>query len=275
MSIINLALPLMTLREEVRGMTLSAGVGKSHPPAGANPRRALIVVEETVLAQLVSMTLNHVGYVALAVANPRDALTGLREWRPDLLVVDLAAAGIEFISQVRTHVGVTGALPIIALTRRGDLPTKLAAFEQGVDDILTVPFSPEEFLARVLALLRRISRTSPPFTPVLRLSDLEINVLRRSVRVGGREVTLTPLEQSLLYLLAANEGRVMRRDEILDYLWGTEFAADSNIVDQHIRHLRARLQNGGRRPRFIQTVHGEGYRFVPPVGDAESTSGRV
>ena len=153
-------------------------------------------------------------------------------------------------------------MPVIALTRRGDLKAKLTAFERGVDDILTVPFSPEEFVARVLVIMRRTYREAVVFTPVLRLGDLEIDILNRRVRAGDTELHLTSLEQSLLYLLAANAGRLLTRDEILDHLWGADYVAESNIVDRHIRNLRVKLQNHSRRPRYIATVPGRGYRFL-------------
>ena len=158
---------------------------------------------------------------------------------------------------------------MIALTRRGDLKTKLAAFERGVDDILTVPFSPEELVARVLALMRRTYRDALAFTPVIHVGELEIDILSRSVRVGGHELHLTSQEQSLLYLLAANAGRLLTRDEILDHLWGVDFVAESNVVDRHVRNLRAKLQNDWHRPRYIATVPGRGYRFVPTAEDEE------
>ena len=101
------------------------------------------------------------------------------------------------------------------------------------------------------------------FTPVIRLGELEIDILRRSVTSGGHELHLTSLEQSLLYLLAANAGRLLTRDDILDHLWGVDYAAESNVVDRHVRNLRAKLQNNWRRPRYIATVPGKGYRFVP------------
>jgi DNA-binding response OmpR family regulator len=165
---------------------------------------------------------------------------------------------------------------VIALTQRGDLKAKLLAFERGVDDILTVPFSPEEFVARVLALMRRTYRDAAVFSPVLRLGDLEIDILNRRVRAGDRELYLTSLEQSLLYLLAANAGRLLTRDEILDYLWGADYVAGSNVVDRHIRNLRIKLQNHSRRPRYIVTVPGRGYRFLPTVlKSASSSPGRA
>src|SRR5207245_5273507 len=129
--------------------------------------------------------------------------------------------------------------------------------------ILTVPFPPEELVARILAVMRRTYREAAVFAPVLRLGDLEIDILNRRVRAGETELHLTSLEQSLLYLLAANAGRLLTRDEILDHLWGVDYVAESNVVDRHIRNLRIKLQNHSRRPRYIATVPGRGYGFVP------------
>ena len=99
-------------------------------------------------------------------------------------------------------------------------------------------------------------------TPVIRFGELEIDILHRRVRVDGRDLHLTPLELSLLYLLAANPGRVVTRDEILDHLWGGDYAAESNVVDRQVRKLRAKLRDDWRHPRYIATVPGKGYRFV-------------
>ena len=106
------------------------------------------------------------------------------------------------------------------------------------------------------------------FTPVLRLGDLEIDIMNRRVRAGDTDLHLTALEQSLLYLLAANAGRVLTRDEILDHLWGADYVPESNVVDRHVRSLRIKLQNDYRHPRFIATVPGHGYRFVPTFTNA-------
>src|SRR4030095_14187107 len=127
--------------------------------------------------------------------------------------------------------------------RRGDLKTKLAALNQGVDDIMTVPFSPEELLASVLAITRRTYGTGPALNPVIKLGEIEIDILNRKVHAGTSELHLTPSEQSLLYLLAANAGRVLTRDEILDAVWGGDFVAESNTVDGYIRDLRAKLHD--------------------------------
>jgi two-component system, OmpR family, alkaline phosphatase synthesis response regulator PhoP len=105
------------------------------------------------------------------------------------------------------------------------------------------------------------------FTPVISFGEMEIDVLHRRVRVDGQDLHLTPLELSLLYLLAANSGRILTRDEILDHLWGGDYAAESNVVDRQIRTLRAKLQDDWRRPRYIATVPGKGYRFVVTSND--------
>src|SRR5215208_5655355 len=108
------------------------------------------------------------------------------------------------------------------------------------------------------------------FTPVIRVGELEIDILHHRVRVDGNDVHLTPLELSLLYLLAANAGRILTRDEILDDLWGGDYAAESNVVDRQVRKLRAKLQDDWRRPRYIATVPGKGYRFVCTAADQAS-----
>jgi DNA-binding response OmpR family regulator len=231
------------------------------PPRG--PVRLLIVLDRRTMVDLIRLTLNHGVYMTRTAGSAGEAVALLDEWQPHLVVFDADLDG----QQVMQHVGASGEpgarLPAIALTRRGDLRTKLAAFDWGVDDILTIPFAPEELLARVVAVLRRSYSDAVTFTPVIHLGDLEIDILNRTVRVGHSELHLTSLEQSLLYLLAANAGRVVTREEILDALWGVDYVAESNVVDRQIRNLRARLQNDWKRPRFIATIPGRGYRFLP------------
>jgi DNA-binding response OmpR family regulator len=152
--------------------------------------------------------------------------------------------------------------PVLGLTRRGVLKTKLRAFDLGVDDILTVPFSPEELLARCIVIARRAG-ADRLLVPRITIGEIELDILNREVRAGDSVVHLSGIEQSLLYLLASRGGRVVTRDEILDAVWGTDFVAESNVVDRHIRGLRVKLQNDYRHPRFIATVPGAGYRFVP------------
>jgi DNA-binding response OmpR family regulator len=224
--------------------------------------RALLVIDRPVLAELVTLALGHGVYVTQVATTLPAALVARRDWRPHLAVVDMDIAGGVLLTELGRAAPGAARMAIIALTRRGDLKATLEAFERGADDILTVPFSPEELVARALALMRRSYRDAVSFTPVLRLGALEIDILNRVVRAGGRALRLTAFEQSLLYLLAANAGRLLTRDEILDHLWGGDYAAESNVVDRHVRNLRAKLQDDWRRPRYIVTVPGKGYRFM-------------
>jgi DNA-binding response OmpR family regulator len=233
---------------------------------GTSPR-VLLVIDQPLLAQYVTLALNH-GISRTQVAqNTEETLAALTTWRPHLAVIDMDLAHSAILDRLGYTAPATDRIPVIALTRRGDLQTKLAAFDHSVDDILTVPFSPEELVARVLAVMRRTYHEIMMFTPVLRLGDLEIDILNRSVRIHDKELHLTSIEQSLLYLLAANAGRLVTRDEIMDQLWGADYVAESNVVDRHVRNLRIKLQNGWRHPRYIATIPSRGYRFVPTAAE--------
>jgi DNA-binding response OmpR family regulator len=230
------------------------------PPDG--PARVLVVLDQPLLIELIKLMLNHGVYSTRVVAIAGEVSAALTGWRPHLVLLDMDLDGAQIMTLVAATTGAAGHLPVIGLTRRGDLKSKLAAFEAGVDDIMTVPFAPEELLARVIALVRRAYSAAVTFTPVIKLGELEIDILNRTVRAGTSELHLNSLEQSLLYLLAANAGRVVTREEILDALWGVDYVAESNVVDRQVRNLRARLQDDWRKPRFIATIPGRGYRFL-------------
>jgi DNA-binding response OmpR family regulator len=224
-----------------------------------------VLHDRPLLVDLIELTLNHGMFVVRAASDLAEAEAILDGWRPHIGVIDMDHDGSAALLK---HLDTANALshsvvPVIGLTRRGDLKTKLRAFDQGVDDILTVPFSPEELLARCMVLARRASGTDRPIVPTIEVGEIEIDIVNRQVRAGSSVVHLSGIEQSLLYLLASCGGRVLTRDEILDAIWGTDFLAESNIVDRHIRSLRIKLQNDYRHPRFIATVPGEGYRFIP------------
>ena len=242
---------------------------------GRIPGQVLLVIDQPVLAEIVKLALNHGRFQTEVAPTAPQARAALAQRPPHLVIVDVDLAQgtmLDHLADTADTEPGAARRPTIALTRRGDLKTKLAAFAQGVDDLLTVPFSPEELVARVLALMRRSYGAAVAFTPTIRLGELEIDILNRHVRAGTSELHLTGLEQNLLYLLAANAGRLLTRDEILDALWGVDFLADSNVVDRHIRNLRIKLQNDWRRPRYIATVPGRGYRFVPTTPDAEDAA---
>jgi two-component system, OmpR family, response regulator RegX3 len=238
------------------------------------PTRVLIVVDLPVVAETVRLTLDHGTYATRRASDVAEAREAVEHWRPHLAVIDMDLGSSALLSELGLSPDrISTSVPVLALTRRGDLRTKLAAFEQGVDDIMTVPFSPEELLARMLALTRRAYGNVGTFLPTLKLGEVEIDILNREVRAGSSVLHLTALEQSLLYVLAAHAGRVLTRTELMDAVWGVDFVAGSNVVDRHVRSLRAKLQNDWRHPRFIATVPGRGYRFVPVFSDAPLSEG--
>jgi DNA-binding response OmpR family regulator len=232
------------------------------------PARVLVLMDQKVIAEMINLTLNHGLYVTQGAQSVSQALALLDEWQPHLAVIDMDLGGDQFMKRASAgRAAAAERLPVLALTHRGDLKTKLAAFEQGVDDIMTVPFSPEELLARVVAITRRTYGEPVPLTPVIKVGDLEINILDRQVTAGPSMLRLTSVEQSLLYLLAANAGQLLTRNEISDALWGVDYVAGSNVVDRHIRNLRTKLHDDWRKPRFIATEAGKGYRFVATLSE--------
>lgn len=243
-----------------------------HAGSFDTPPRVLLVIDQPVLAQYITLALNHGISHTQVAQTTEEALSVMTLWHPHLAVIDMDLAHSEILDRLGYSTPATDRIPVIALTRRGDLQTKLNAFDHGVDDILTVPFPPAELVARVLAVLRRTYHRAVQITPMLQLGDLEIDILNRLVRVHGKDLHLTVIEQSLLYLLAANAGRLLTRDEILDQVWGPDYVTESNVVERHIRNLRVKLQNGWKHPRYIATVPGRGYRFVPTVADDASVA---
>ena len=228
-------------------------------------RRALVLHDRPLVVDLITLTLNHGVFAVRAASTLAQVKAILEDWVPNMSVVDMdhddSTAVLKLLG-ASNNLKRSGT-PVLGLTRRGDLKTKLRAFDLGVDDILTMPFSPEELLARAVVISRRATGVDVPLIPVIRLGEVEIDIFNRVVRAGDSEIHLSGIEQSLLYLLASRSGRVVSREEILDAIWGTDFVAESNIVDRHVRSLRIKLQNDYRHPRFIATVPGQGYRFIP------------
>jgi two-component system KDP operon response regulator KdpE len=235
-----------------------------------SPARVLLVLDNTVLSEVIKLTLSHGMYFTQIARTPAEATRLLQRWHPHLAIIDMDLDGGKMLTDLGYTDARTMRVPVVALTRRGDLKTKLMAFDRGVDDILTIPFSTEELVARVLVIMRRTYRETAEFTPEIRLGELEVDILNRSARIGDHQLHLTSMEVNLLYLLAANAGRVLTRDEILDYLWGVEFVSESNVVDRHIRNLRAKLRDDWHRPRYIATVPGRGYRFLATADSTRS-----
>jgi DNA-binding response OmpR family regulator len=221
----------------------------------------VLVVVDQPLANLVALTLSHGEYTTRITPDVKSARAEFATWRPHLLLVDLDAHDPNGLDLIGQRVA-SRRVPTIVFSVRGDLKTKLAAFDRGADDIIAVPFVPEELVARTLALMRRSYGDDVAFIPVIRIAGLEVDLLNQQVKVGKLRPVLTSIEQALLYLLASNPGQTLGREEILDALWGADYVAGSNVVDRHVRNLRLKLRDDWRHPRFIGTVSGKGYRFL-------------
>jgi two-component system, OmpR family, alkaline phosphatase synthesis response regulator PhoP len=244
-------------------------LGLGHAPA-AGPRRALVFHDRPSVVDLIELTLNHGLFVVKAAHNLPGADVILARWQPHLVVVDLdhddSTALLHSLETLNTLT--RSFTPALGLTPRGDLATKLRAFELGVDDILTIPFTPDELIARALVLGRRATGAERPLVTVVKVGEIEVDIANREIRSGRSITALSRTEQTLLYLLASRAGRVVARDQILDVVWGADFAAESNVVDRHVRSLRVKLNDDYRHPRFIATVPGVGYRFIPTFSNA-------
>ena len=211
------------------------------------------------LGNLVGLTLQHGQYEIRRTTDPNECRELMTDWAPHLALIDLDQHDqfIEIVGRGLTH----GHTPIVAFTRRRDTKLKLSAYERGADDILEMPFTLDEIVARPFALMRRAHGISVTIVPKIRLDGLEVDLMEQRVSVGGRVLNLTPIQQTLLYLLAANAGKALSREDLLATMWGGEFEIESNVVDRHIRELRVKLGDEWRAPRYIETVPGAGYRF--------------
>ncbi|MDP9264557.1 MAG: response regulator transcription factor [Chloroflexota bacterium] len=226
--------------------------------------KALLVIGDQPLANLADLSMRHGSYARRVVHTVSDGRSAIELWKPHLLLVDIDLEGgraMQLLGERRAD----RKMAVIALTRRSDLRGTLDAFERGADDYITVPFVPDELVVRARAVVRRTFGDAGRMVSSLRIGDLEIDVLNRRVRAGESELHLTSLEQALLYLFAANAGKVLSSETILDALWGTDFVVESDVVDRHVRALRAKLQDDWYKPRYIETVAGGGYRFIPVV----------
>ncbi|MDR7402267.1 MAG: response regulator transcription factor [Armatimonadota bacterium] len=230
-------------------------------------RRVVLVVEdEPEIADALRQYLEKDGYTVAVAGDGHRALAEYARLRPDLVLLDLMLPGLDGW-EITRRIRQQGTTPIIMLTARSAEVDKLVGLELGADDYITKPFSPREVVARVRAVLRRARGGEPAAEPV-RVHDLEIDPTRMEVRRSGIPVTLTPTEFRLLHVLASHPGRVFTRMQLIDQVQGYAFEGYERTVDAHIKNLRRKLEPDPRRPRYILTVHGVGYRFADEVASA-------
>lgn len=222
----------------------------------------LIVEDEPSIAEVVMLYLNRAGYHA-QVARDGDAGVKLLEKRlPDLLILDVMLPGVDGFSILR-WLRERSDLPVIFITARREEIDRIAGLELGADDYVVKPFSPQELVSRVRAVLRRLQRQDPDAEKALTYGDLTIDPQTRLVTLAGREIPLTAREFDLLWLLACRPRQVFTRDQLLERVWGGAEYIDPGTVTVHLRRLREKIEKDASQPERLVTVWGVGYKFEP------------
>jgi len=223
--------------------------------------RILIIEDEPAMVSGLRDNFEYEGYDVISAG---DGLAGLERALsddPDLVVLDVMMprmSGLDVCKQLKAKLP---SMPIIMLTARGQEIDKVVGLELGADDYVTKPFSIRELIARVKAVLRRVSQ--PPAAPeVYRFNDIEVNIRGNEVRRAGAPVDLSAKEFALLAYFISHPAETLSRDRLLDEVWGYENYPSTRTVDTHILRLRQKLEPNPEEPRFILTVHGSGYKFV-------------
>jgi DNA-binding response OmpR family regulator len=223
----------------------------------------LVVDDEPSIVQLVRDYLEHGGFTVLVASDGAAALRSARTGRPDLVILDLGLPGIDGLDVTRT-LRRDGEVPIIMLTARTEESDKLVGLELGADDYLTKPFSPKELVARVRAVLRRAEGRRSPADVIRVGSEVALDVPRMDARFDGRRVDLTKTEFQLIATMARQPGRVFTRAQLLDAVRGVAFESYERAIDAHIKNIRKKIEPDPRKPRYVLTVFGVGYRFAEP-----------
>ncbi len=220
----------------------------------------LIVDDEPKIARLARDYLEHAGFSVMIAGDGKSGLSAAERERPDLIVLDLRLPDIDGLDVARL-LRKDSTVPIIMLTARGEESDKLVGLEVGADDYVTKPFSPKELVARVRAVLRRWEFARAGGETV-RIGELDLDVPRMRAAVEGRPIDLTATEFQLLATLARHPGRVYTRAQLLDALHGVAFESYERAIDAHIKNIRRKIEPDPRRPRYILTVYGVGYRLA-------------
>lgn len=230
----------------------------------AEKQRVLIVDDDENIAELISLYLMKELYETHIVYDGESALSSLQDFNPHLILLDLMLPGMDGY-QVCREVRLRSSVPIIMLSAKGEVFDKVLGLELGADDYIMKPFDSKELVARVKAVMRRYAQAAiPPVSPkpsgnFVEYPDLRINLTNYSVSYKGRPVDMPPKELELLYFLASSPNQVFTREQLLDHIWGYEYAGDTRTVDVHIKRLREKINEHSSWE--IATVWGIGYKF--------------
>ncbi|WP_307402981.1 response regulator transcription factor [Desulfofundulus luciae] len=223
--------------------------------------RILLVDDEISIKRVVEQTLEREGFTVDYAADGLAARELFARRRPDLVILDVMLPEIDGFELCRRWREVSD-VPILILSAKGDIVDKSVGFNCGADDYLTKPFSPVELALRVKALLRRSRQGRTDRSDRVEAAGLQIDAFQRRVWVEGREVELTPKEFDLLWFLARHPGRVFTREQIFAHVWGDDVLSDLSTVTVFMRRLREKIEADPRKPRYLKTIWGVGYKFV-------------
>jgi two-component system phosphate regulon response regulator PhoB len=223
-------------------------------------RKILVVEDEAPIREMICFVLEQNGFNAIEAADIDQALTKVNEPYPDLILLDWMLPGGTGVSLAKKlkQSEYTRNIPVIMLTARSDEDDKVKGFEAGVDDYVTKPFSPKELIARIKAVIRRVSPTS--LEEEVDFHGLKLDPVSHRVSINGDSLDLGPTEFRLLHFFMTHTERVYSREQLLDNVWGTNIYVEDRTVDVHIRRLRKAISGEGHED-FVQTVRGAGYRF--------------
>src|ERR1700730_3639735 len=229
---------------------------------GSGEARLLVVDDEEMIRELLSGSLRFAGFEVMTAPSGAEALRAAAASRPDLVLLDVMMPGGDGFDVVRRMRSSGPDVPVIFMTARDGVRERVAGLALGGDDYVTKPFSLDEVLERIRAVLRRTGRAVA--NPRLRVADLELDEDGHEVRRAGTPIALTPTEFRLLRLLMFNAGRVLSKQQILDHVWDHNPASDGNVVEPSVSYLRRKIDQG--EPRLLHTIRGVGYvlRIPPP-----------
>jgi two-component system, OmpR family, response regulator MtrA len=222
-------------------------------------QRLLVVDDDRSIREIMKVSLEEEGYLVDTAEDAEQALEAIRRNAPDLLILDVMLPGMDGFELTR-EIRRNSSLPIILLTAKTDTIDKVVGLESGADDYVMKPYEPRELLARLRALLRRVSSDDSDVLRVYRVGPIEIRPDEGVVRKHDQPLSLTKTEFRLLATLAEKPGRVFSREQLLTEVWGYDYFGDARLVDVHIKRLREKIEDDKHDPKIIQTVRGMGYK---------------
>mgnify|MGYP001329471297 CR=1 FL=1 len=228
--------------------------------------KIMIVDDDVNICELLRLYLEKEGFTTVLLNNGQDAVESFNSVKPDLVLLDIMLPGLDGW-QVCRKIRSVSSTPVIMLTAKGETFDKVLGLELGADDYIVKPFDTKEVLARIKAVLRRVSTQTPEQIKEVRYDKLVINLTNYELRVNGVQIDTPPKELELIYHLASNPNRVFTRDQLLDEVWGFDYYGDSRTVDVHVKRLREKLE-GVSDQWELKTVWSVGYKFEtkePPI----------